>query len=138
MQIEDGYLIVLPRAEAKAFFGHRQDDARLAYIHELLANDEIRRMNCGGKWQAIHDAFEGSTIDESVLGQAILGGRPLHQGDGHHVCLVRPDIVGFICEQAKQLDDDFGGEVSTEIKTAIETFNKAAEVGGAMVFVAAK
>jgi len=138
MQLEDGYLIVLPRAEAKAFFGHRQDDARLNYIQELLANDEIPRTNCGGKWQAIHNAMNGTTIDESMLGQAILGGRPLHQGDDHHVCMVRPDIVGFICEQAKQLEDGFGGEVSAEIKSVVETFNKAAEVGGAMVFVAKK
>ncbi len=138
MQLDDGYLIVLPRAEAKAFFGHRQDDARLEYIQELLENDEIPRMSCGGKWQAIHDALESSTIDESMLGQAILGGRPLHQGDDHHVCLVRPDIVGFICEQAKQLEDGFGGDVASEIESVIETFGKAAEIGGAMVFVTTK
>ena len=138
MQLEDGVLIVLPRDEAKAFFGHRQDDARLQFIGELMANDSIPKLSCNSKWQAVHDLLAGIELESSVLGQAILGGRPLHQGDDYHVCLVRPDVVGFICDQAKQLTEARCGDLWPEVSELVATYGKAAEVGGAMVFVSKK
>ena len=42
-----GYLIVLPRDAAKAFFGRRDDDARLAFLGELLADEDIDRVLIG-------------------------------------------------------------------------------------------
>lgn len=136
MELAEGCLVVLPRDEAKQFFGHRQDEPRLEFIHELLGNDGIQRCGCNSQWQAIHDALSGVELANSVLGQAILGGRPLHQGDDYHVLLVRPDVVAFIAQQLNDVDLSELGELADLAREIHATYQAAADVGGAMVFVA--
>lgn len=137
MQLEDGLLIVLPRDEAKAFFGHREDQARLDFINEMVAKDDTKTLGLSGSWQALHDALADVKIDDSVLAQCLLGGRPMHRGDDYHVCLVRPDVVGFIAQQGAQLDDShLATESHTQAKAVVDLYKTAAELGGAMVFIA--
>lgn len=134
MQLDDGVLIVLPRNEAKTFFAYRDDTARLEFIEELLQNDTISKFGCDGQWNAIHDTLSGIALEDSVLGQAILGGRPLHQGDDYHVCLVRPDVVGYLCEQAKQVDVSDLADLAEAVRGVFEIYRTAAELRAAMVF----
>ena len=135
MKLEDGLVIVLPRDEAKAFFGFREDGPRLQFIQELVQNDAIPKASCDGQWQAIHDYLSQLEVDQSFLGQVILGGRPLHQGDDYHVCLVRPDVVGFIQQQLQSLN--FENVPFREALTSVVTmFEQAANARGATIFVA--
>ena len=137
MQLADGYLVVLPRDEAKAFFGYKEDQPRLDFLNELLAKDEAKKLGCQGKWQSLHDAFAAASIEDSVLGQCILGGRPLHRGDDYHVCLVRPDVVRFIADQgAKLAETDIDAALWDSVQSVIGLYKEAAELRGAMVFVA--
>lgn len=137
MNLEDGYLLVLPRDEAKQFFGHREDQARLDFVNDLLTNVETNSLCLDGTWQALHTALAGVPIDDSVLAQCILGGRPLHQGEDHHVCLVRPDVVGFIAQQGEQLEQTLvGPDLWEKTKATINLYKAASENGAAMVFVA--
>ena len=137
MKLENGYLIVLPRDDAKQFFGLREDHARLDFVKELLTKDETESLSLHGKWQELHNALEGVPMEDSVLAQCILGGRPMHQGNDHHVCLVRPDVVGFIAQQGAQLEKPQVGADLWESSHAIMGLYKAAAgIGAAMVFVA--
>ena len=137
MQLEDGLLIVLPRDEAKAFFGHRENQARLDFINEMIAKEETKTLGLSGNWQALHDAMTAVELADSVLAQCLLGGRPMHQGDDYHVCLVRPDVVGFIAQQASQLDvPHISEDLLEQAKSIAAIYKTAAELGGAMVFVA--
>ena len=139
MQLEDGYLIVLLRDEAKAFFGHREDQARLDYINEMLANEETKKLSLNGQWQSIHDALGGVVIEASVLSQCVLGGRSMHQGDDYFVFLVRPDVVGFIAQQGAQIDEAHLASEHLELaKQVVGLYVVAAELSAAMVFVAKK
>lgn len=135
MELDEGVLIVLPLAEAKAFFGFRDDESRLKFIGELLENDAIAKSTCQGKWQALHDYLSGVEIEQSFLGQAILGGRAVHQADNYHVMLVRPDIVGFVAQQLTQLEDN-GSELSPLIQHITKVYQQAASQRGAIVFAA--
>lgn len=140
--LEDGYLIVLPRDEAKAFFGHREDQARLDFIHELLANADVKRLSCEGKWNVLQAAFEQVDLDDSLLGQCLMGGRPLHGGDDYVVCLVRPDIVGFITRQSEQLQASYLEQIFKDdvglAQAVLGIYKSATEAAGAVVFVAQK
>jgi|GEM_PF-2707491 len=137
MNLEDGYLIILERDNAKAFFGHRDDADRLEFINELLSNADVPKTSLQGKWQALHDSLAAIEIEDSVLAQCVLGGRPMHQGDDFHVCLVRPDVVQFIAEQSKSVDlSPLDDEVSDLAKATFETFSKAVELRAAVVFAA--
>lgn len=136
MQFDDGYLVVLEREPAKEFFGHRDNDARLAFLTETLQGD-AQSIRLEKKWQQLHDALVAIEMEDSMLSQCILGGRPMHRGDDFHVCMVRPDIVGFIAQQAGQvetakLDDD----IAKLAKSTFELFKTAAEQRAAVVFVA--
>lgn len=137
MNLEDGYLIVLPRDEAKQFFGQREDQARLDFVNELFSKEDTKSLCLNGNWLALHTALEGAPIADSVLAQCLLGGRPLHQGDDHHVCLVRPDVVGFIAQQGARLEEPHvGTELWETSQATIGLYKEAAEIGAAMVFVA--
>lgn len=136
MNLEDGYLIVLERDNAKAFFAHREDEPRLEFVNELLGNADVPKTSLQGKWQSLHDALAAVEIDDSVLAQCVLGGRPMHQGDDYHVCLVRPDVVQFIAEQSKSVDLATLGEVSDLAKEAFAAFLQAVELRAAVVFAA--
>lgn len=142
VKLEDGYLIVLPRDEAKAFFGYREDEARLQFIHELLGNEEVGRLHCNGKWLALQAAFEQVNFDDSLLAQCLLGGRAMHQGDDYHVCLVRPDIVGYITKQADTnsavIQASSFGDLKDLAESVLGFYEQAAKLRGAMVFVAKK
>lgn len=138
MQLEDGYLIVLPRDEAKAFFGNREDEARLNFIEELLAKENVQRLSLQGKWQTCHDSLAAIDIPDSMLGQCLLGGRPMYGGNEYHIFLVRPDIVGFIAQQGNSIDvSGVSSDVQQDIRSIVQLYATAAELGGAMVFVAA-
>ena len=139
MQLEDGYLVVLSRDQAKVFFGQREDQPRLAFLQELLASSDTCRLCLDGRWQALHDALSALAIEDSLLSQCILGGRPLHQGNDYHVCLVRPDVVRFIADQAHQIDESSVEASQLDLCQAVlGIYKEAAELAGAMVFVAKK
>ena len=138
MQLDDGYLIVLPRDEAKAFFGNREDKARLTFLQELLANENVQRLCLDGKWQTYHDTLAAIDIPDSMLAQCLLGGRPMYGGSEYQVFLVRPDIVGFIAQQGSSIDEtSVSSDLRQDIQSIIKLYATAAELGGAMVFVAA-
>ncbi len=137
MKLEDGYLFVLERDAAKTFFGHRDDQTRLDFIQELLGQDEVVKQSLTGQWQAVHDALAAVEIEDSVLSQCVLGGRPMHQGDDYSVCLVRPDVVQFIADQSKQLASAGLPENVVDLATSTgEIYQEAANRRGAVVFVA--
>ena len=136
MLLEEGVLFVLPRDEAKMFFGFRQDEPRLQYVRELIENDTIVKSSCAGKWQALHDHLVNVELDQSFLGQAILDGRAVHQGDDHHVILVRPDVVAFIDQQFQRLAMDRFGNLTPLVQQVAGIYQQAAATRDAVVFAA--
>ncbi len=136
MQFDDGYLVVLERDPAKEFFGHRDNDARLAFLTETLQGD-APSIPLEKKWQPLHDALVAVELEDSVLGQCILGGRPMHRGDDFHVCMVRPDIVGFVAQQAAQVDTSkLDDDIAELANSTLNLFKTAAQQRAAVVFVA--
>ncbi len=137
MDLKDGYLIILPREQAKTFFGHRENEPRLAFLHEVLAEPDTQLLCFDARWKGLHEAFSAVDLKDSVLAQCILGGRPMHRGDDYHICLVRPDIAGFIAQQGSEIEAlDLPAEWQELATATIDLYRQAAEVGGAMVFVA--
>ena len=135
MNLADGYLLKLPRDQAKPFFGLRDDASRLDFLNESLAKDDAGKLGLDGAWQAIHDNLSSVSMVDSVLSQCILGGRPMHAGDDHHIFLVRPDVVGFIAQQGSQLGDQFDSMTSSA-QAVLHFYKEAAEAKAAVVFVA--
>lgn len=136
MQLKNGMLLVLPRSEARTFFSHKDDATRLEFINELIAKPSVPRLDCEGKWQELHDQLAKIPLESSMLDQAILGGRPVHQGDDYHICLVRPDVVGFIAELGAGLKESQCELLWAEILKVIAIYQQAADLQAAMVFVA--
>lgn len=136
--MDNGFLMLLDRQRAKELFGCREDQPRLEWLAQLQADGATPQVDCRGQWQALHDAFSAVEIEDSVLSQCILGGRPLHQGDDYHVCLVRPDVVRAVAHQCGSLDTSTWGELADIASQATELFQSCAEIGGATVFVAKK
>lgn len=137
MQLEDGYLVILPRDQAKLFFGKRDDQERLQFLNEWLASGASSKYGCEGQWQALHEVFSNVNIENSFLTQCILGGRPMHQGDDYHVCLVRPDVVRFIADQGEQIDaTQIEAAIFEQVRAVLGFYRAAAELTGAVVFVA--
>lgn len=137
MNLQEGVLIALERDDAKAFFGQREDQARLAFVAELLSRGDVTAKSLHGKWSALHDALAAIELEQSFLEQCILGGRPLHQGEDHHVMLVRPDVVGFIAEQLAQIEmSSLSGDLAADMEVVVQTYQHAAQQNAAVVFVA--
>lgn len=137
MSLTAGFLVVLPRAEAKVLFGKKEDDSLIDYVNELLTAETTRKVGCQGKWQQLHDTLAGIQREDSVLSQCILGGRPLHHGDEYHVCMVRPDVVRYVVDQGAQLDEpQVGPELWELTQAALGLYGEAAKVGGAVIFIA--
>lgn len=138
MQFQDGLLIILPKDEAKAFFGFRDDAARLSFLQQLLDSDRIHKASCAGEWQAVHDHLAAVAVsaETSFLSQAILGGRPMQQGGTHVIALVRPDIVGFISQQLQEISLDTPEPLADTLRAVAAVYAQATADRAAMVFVA--
>lgn len=135
MNLADGYLLKLPRDQAKPFFGLRDDASRLEFLKEFLSKDDTGKLCLDGTWQAVHDALSAVSMVDSVLSQCILGGRPMHASDEHHIFLVRPDVVGFIAQQGTQLGEQLDAMPSTA-QPVLDFYKEAAEAKAAVVFLA--
>ena len=133
-----GHVIVLPRDEAKSFFGQKEDATRLEFLADLLKRDGTIQASLDGKWKACHEAF-ASIENAQGLEHCLLGGRDLHQGEDYHVCLVRPDIVRSLASELSGVQtDDSVAEFLPQIAQLASVYEAAAKVGGAIVFVAQK
>lgn len=137
MSLKQGVLIVLERDDAKAFFGQREDAARLEFINAALERADIVAKSLSGNWQATHEALTSIDLEESFLDQCILGGRPMHQADDYRIVLVRPDIAAFIAEQLTQIEESsLPPGVVDDVKVVAEAYKTAAERKAAVVFAA--
>ncbi len=109
-----GYHIALGREHAKRLFGLKEDQAILQFLEELKADSAMKKsgrvLETGTAWDAIHRCLTEGELDPAggdfPLSHAVLGGKPLHQGDDYAAVLVRPDMTRFIADALDEIEED--------------------------------
>ena len=106
---QDAHLLMLDRDTAKQFFGFRDDEQRLAYLNDLKATAES--VDLGAHWPTLHRCLGDGSLDANAcvppLGDALLGGRQMHQGPDAIVSMLRPDMVPVVAEALAAKDQDW-------------------------------
>ena len=106
-----GTYLILQREDSKRLQTLDQDEAVRAAVCELKRSKTYRDaglvLECGDCWNAIHRCLSDGTLDPDVgefpLNNLVLGGKRLFKGSGFYAVLVRPDIVPFVAESARDV-----------------------------------
>lgn len=156
-----GTLLELPRDQAKAFFGCRDEASVGDFLRMHLSLETTNRVSfSSADWQLLARVFGDGSLDvgsgEPPLGWCFLAGRPMPAADGTVVNLLRPDMVGHIATRLAEVATDGTSEwfaarvkelgleaADDQVATAashvneIQTFcDAAAKQGSAVVFAA--
>ena len=145
LQLQNGYLLVLPREAAKSFFGCRTDEDRWEFLRGWLTSEEAETVDCQGIWRRLHDLLTAQS-EGSALDQCLLGGRPMHKDDDALLFLVRPDVVRAVAAECQKPSCDLlqweGNGKSHEdlvrvtLQRIAQLYSSAAAQGAAVVFFA--
>lgn len=115
-------LVALDLDTAKQFFGHRDDESRLAFTKQLAEQDSL---NISQSWRAIHACLSDGSLDpnaaEPPLGFCILGGRQMQSSEGAIVSLLRPDMVPAVSGALKALDAGFISDRHATLDESLQT-----------------
>lgn len=106
-----GAYLILKREDSKRLQTVDQDEAVRAAVGELKRSKTYRdvglMLDCGDCWNAIHRCLSDGTLDPDVgdfpLNHLVLGGKRLFKGGDFYAVLVRPDIVPFVAESARDV-----------------------------------
>ena len=103
--------MILKREDSKRLQTLDQDEAVRAAVCELKRSKTHRDaglvLECGDYWNAIHRCLSDGTLDPDVgefpLNNLVLGGKRLYKNSDFYAVLVRPDIVPFVAESARDV-----------------------------------
>ena len=125
-------LAELPRDQAKSFFTTKGDEAVLAFVQELLKNNETNVLSVGNAWKELALSFG----DQPPMAWCFTAGRAMYGGSDYAISLIRPDMVAHIATYLADTEfSKLAAETHFELLQGMRThFETAAKAGSAMIF----